>query len=160
MPNIRDQIEAEIAEMMDEICEASADIVAREAVEYFKERFEEKEWNGVAWPPAKRPEKRGSLMMRSNRLLESIRSTTVTPERVVITGGDNVDVTYARVHNEGFDGLVDVNAFSRIVKGKPQQVKAHTRKMHIPKRQYMGETEELDERIHKRIETYIKSIIE
>lgn len=77
MPNIRDQIEAEIAEMMDEICEASAEIVTEEATEYFKERFEKKEWDGVAWPPAKRPKKHASLMMRSNKLLNSIRPTIV-----------------------------------------------------------------------------------
>lgn len=159
MQNIRAQIEAEIAEMMDEICEGSADIIAEEATEYFKERFEEKEWDGTEWPPAKKPERRGSLMQRSNSLLNSIRPTEVTNTKVVITAGDNQKVTYAQVHNEGFEGDVDVNAFSRVVKGKAQQVKAHTRHMKIPKRQFMGHTDELDERIHSRIETYIKSII-
>lgn len=150
-------IAQEIEEMMDEICEASAEIIARDATAYFKERFEEKEWNGTAWVPAKNPVSRGSLLMRSYKLLNSIRPTEITPTRVVITAGDDLKVTYARVHNEGFNGNVDINPFTRVVKGKQQQVKAHTRHMQIPKRQFMGETEELDERITASIASLIKS---
>ena len=149
-------IEQEIAAMMDEICEESSEIIAEEATEYFKERFTEKEWDGTPWPPAKSPKRSGSLLVRSSALLNSIRPTEVTKDRVVITAG-NQKVTYAQVHNEGFSGKVNVNAFTRNVKGKPQQVKAHTRNTTIPKRQYMGETEELDERIIGRIETLIQS---
>lgn len=58
-----------------------------------------------------------------------------------------MDVTYARLHNEGFDGNVNINPFTRVIKGKQQQVKAHKRHMITPKRQFMGETQELDERI-------------
>lgn len=153
-------VEQEIEELMDEICAASAEIIAEEATEYFKERFEEKEWNGTAWVPAKNPVSRGSLLMRSNKLLNSIRPTEITPTRVVITAGDDLDVAYARVHNEGFDGDVDINPFTRVVKGKQQQVKAHTRHMQIPKRQFMGTTDELEERLVSKIETYIKGITE
>lgn len=153
-------IEQEIEELMDEICAASAGIIAEEASEYFKERFEEKEWDGTPWQPAKKPASRGSLLMRSNKLLNSIRPTEITPTRVVITAGDDLDVTYARVHNEGFDGDVSINPFTRVVKGKQQQVKAHKRHMRIPKRQFMGTTDELEERLVSRIETYIKGITE
>lgn len=140
-------IEQEIEELMDEICAASAEIIAEEATEYFKERFEKKEWDGTPWQPAKKPASRGSLLMRSNKLLNSIRPTEITPTRVVITAGDDMDVTYARLHNEGFDGNVNINPFTRVIKGKQQQVKAHKRHMITPKRQFMGETQELDERI-------------
>lgn len=150
-------IEQEIAAMMEEICEESAEIIAETATEYFKERFETKEWDGVQWLPAKNPPSQGSLLYRSRRLMNSIRPTEVTPTRVVITAGDNKDVSYAQVHNEGFSGKVNVDAFTRNVKGKTQQVRAHTRNTTIPKRQYMGETEELDERILGRIETLIQS---
>ena len=149
-------IEQEIAAMMDEICEESSEIIAEEATEYFKERFTEKEWDGTPWPPAKSPKRSGSLLVRSSALLNSIRPTEVTKDRVVITAG-NQKVTYAQVHNEGFSGKVNVDAFTRNVKGKTQQVRAHTRNTTIPKRQYMGETEELDERILGRIETLIES---
>lgn len=149
-------IEQEIAAMMDEICEESAGIIAEEATEYFKERFTEKEWDGTPWPPAKSPKRSGSLLVKSSALLNSIRPTEVTKDRVVITAGNQI-VTYAQVHNEGFSGKVNVDAFTRNVKGKTQQVRAHTRNTTIPKRQYMGETEELDERILGRIETLIQS---
>lgn len=149
-------IEQEIAAMMEEICEESAEIIAEEAIEYFKERFTEKEWDGTPWPPAKHPKRSGSLLVKSSNLLNSINHTEVTKDRVVITAG-NQDVTYAQVHNEGFSGKVNVDAFTRNVKGKTQQVRAHTRNTTIPKRQYMGETEELDERILGRIETLIQS---
>lgn len=151
-------IEQEIEELMDEICAASAGIIAEEATEYFKERFEEKEWDGTLWEPAKHPPSRGSLMLRSTNLMTSTRPTIITKERVVIAAGDDSKVTYARVHNEGYDGDVNVRPFTRMVKGKQQEVRAHTRHMNIPKRQFMGETEELDERIVTRIGNYIESI--
>lgn len=145
---------------MEQICAESAEIIAEEATEYFKERFEEKEWNGVKWEPAKHPPSRGSLMLRSTALMQSIKPAEVTPTRVVIRAGDATKVTYARVHNEGYDGEVNVNPFTRMVKGKRQEVRAHTRHMRIPKRQFMGETEELDERITASIESLIKSKLE
>lgn len=154
MQNFGQEIEA----MMGEILEVSAEIIAEEATEYYKERFEEKEWNGVKWEPAKHPPSRGSLMLRSTELMTSVKPAEVTPTRVVIRAGDNSKVTYARVHNEGFEGDVNVNPFTRVVKGKQQDVRAHTRHMRTPKRQFMGETEELDERILNRIGNYIESI--
>lgn len=153
MPNI----EQEIAEIMDEICAESAKIIAAAATVYFQDRFEEKEWDGVPWAPAKNPPSRGSLMLRSRNLRDSIRPTEITKERVVITAGYEDRVTYAQVHNEGFEDNVNVNPFTRVVKGKQQEVRAHTRHMNIPRRQFMGETEELDERITASIESLIKS---
>lgn len=156
MQNFEQEIEA----LMDEICAESAEIIAEEATEYYKERFEEKEWNGTPWPPAHKLASRGSLLLRSTALMNSIRPVVVTKEKVVIAAGDNSKVTYARVHNEGFEGDVNVNPFTRVVKGKQQDVRAHTRHMNTPKRQFMGETEELDERIIASIESLIKSKLE
>lgn len=156
-------IEQQIEDMMDEICEQSADIIAEEATEYFKERFTEKEWDGTAWPLAKSPKRSGSLLVKSSALLNSIRPIEITKERVVIAAG-NEYVGYAQVHNEGYDGDVTVKPFTRQVRdkeGKPvvQNVKGHTRHMLMPKRQFMGETDELDEKIISRIENYINSIL-
>ena len=153
MPNI----EQEIAEIMDEICAESAERIAETAIDYFNERFDEKEWDGTPWPSAKNPPSRGSLMLRSRALRESIRHTEITKERVVITAGYESKVTYARVHNEGFDGDVNVSPFTRVVKGKQQEVRAHARHMRTPKRQFMGETEELDERLTASIASLINS---
>ena len=152
-------LEEYIKNATDEVVEECEQAVAAVAGDYFQKRFVEKEFDGTPWPLAKNPKRRGMELIKTGELRNSL-FVEREPGKITISFGKEPVVDYAQVHNEGFDGLVDVNAFSRIVKGKPQQVKAHTRKMHIPKRQYMGETEELDERIHKRIETYIKSIIE
>lgn len=151
--------ERELESIMDEVCEESASIIARDATEFYQERFEEKGWNNVAWEPAKNPPKRGSLMLRNGNLVNSIQPAEVTPQRVVIKAGDNLKVTYARAHNEGLEGDVNVRPFIREVKGKRQEVRGHIRRMRIPKRQFMGVTKELEERIASDIEALIDSKI-
>jgi len=76
------------------------DIIAEKATEFFKQRFETKEWDGIPWPETKVPVKKGTLMLRDRNLYSSIKSVTITPEEVVISAG-NEKVPYARVHNEG-----------------------------------------------------------
>lgn len=75
-------------------------IIAEKATEFFKERFSTKEWDGTPWPETKKPIKRGTLMVRSAALVNSIKPKTVTSEKVVISAGSD-KVNYARVHNEG-----------------------------------------------------------
>lgn len=159
MQDITAEIQSEINSMMDEICEATSEIIVEEATEYYKERFQEKEWDGTPWQPAKRPKKSGSLLVQSSQLVNSIRPVVATKERVVIATVGEVVNQYARAHNEGFEGDVNIGSFTRTVRGKQQIVKAHTRHQRIPKRQFMGQTEELDKRIETRIENFIESII-
>lgn len=130
-------------------------IMAETATEFFKHSFKIKSWNGAAWPPVKKTVRRGSLMVRSGKLVNSIKPTEVTSERVVITAGSS-KVPYAKVHNEGFNGIVDIPAYQRKMKGKITTVKAHTRRMNMPKRQFMGSSKKMDDQITKRIETYLK----
>ena len=66
---------AELQELVDGVIDAAGDIIEEEAVEYFKERFEVKEWNGEPWQPAKNPKKSGSLLVQSSALVNSIRPT-------------------------------------------------------------------------------------
>ena len=99
----------------------------------------------------------GSLLIDSGALVNSIRPAVITPQRVVISAG-NEKVDYAQVHNEGFKGIVPVPAHTRKTKRKDVPVKAHTRKTNIPKREFMGDSEELNEQIHARIEGYIDSL--
>lgn len=154
MQNFREELQ----EFVDSIIDAAGDIVEEEAVVYFKERFEEKEWNGEPWQPAKNPKKSGSLLVQSSALVNSIRPTRRTRESVVITAGYDDKVQYAEVHNEGFEGDVVIPAHTRIRKKKKQQVKEHVRHMVIPKRQFMGVTDELEERITDKIATYINNL--
>lgn len=82
-------------------------IIAEKATEFFKERFTTKEWDGMPWPEVKIPVKRGSLMVRSSSLVNSIKPMKVTSEEVVISAGSD-KVPYARAHNEGETIIVPV----------------------------------------------------
>ncbi len=90
-------------------------------------------------------------------MMNSIRPLVVSPQRVVIAAG-NQKVTYAKVHNEGFDGEVQVPAHTRRTKKGSTNVKAHSRMVHITQRQFMGDSEELNDRIKGRIVDYIKNL--
>lgn len=141
----------------EEIMEDAADIVAETATAYYKGTFRSKEFDGNPWAPAKVPKTTGSLLIDSGALVNSIRPAVVTPQKVVISAG-NDKVDYAQVHNEGFSGTVAVPAHTRKTKHKDVPVKAHTRKANIIKREFMGDSNKLNEQIHARIEGYIDSL--
>nr|DAM85994.1 MAG TPA: tail morphogenesis protein [Caudoviricetes sp.] len=140
-----------------EITEDAADIVAETATAYYKGTFRRKEFDGNPWALAKVPKTTGSLLIDSGALVNSIRPAVVTSQKVVISAGNN-KVDYAQVHNEGFSGTVGVPAHTRKTKRKDVQVKAHTRKANIIKREFMGDSNELNEQIHARIQGYIDSL--
>jgi phage gpG-like protein len=75
-------------------------VVAETAVEFFKERFQTKEWDGNPWPQTKRVVRKGSLLVRKSELVNSIRPSLVAFNKVRISAG-NENVPYAKVHNEG-----------------------------------------------------------
>jgi phage gpG-like protein len=83
------------------------DVISREAIKYFQERFTTKEWDGTPWPETKTPVKRGTLMVRSGALVNSIKEKSKSPEKVVISAGSD-KVNYARAHNEGETIMVPV----------------------------------------------------
>lgn len=93
-------IDSYIKSLTDKIRKQVPRMVAETATEYFKERFSTKEWDGTPWPQTKRVVRRGSLLVRSSKLVNSIRPTVVTASRVRI-GAGNAKVPYAKVHNEG-----------------------------------------------------------
>lgn len=133
----------------------AADIVADTATKEFVGSFRKKSFDGNPWAPAKHPRSNGSLMVNSARLRESIKPITIDRERVVIRAGnpDNKSVRYAKTHNDGFVGTVNVPSHTR----GEHQVKAHSKKQNIPKRQFMGNSREINQRIHKDVEDYVKS---
>lgn len=141
-------------ELPDRVMDAAAEIVADTATEYFKERFTEKEFDGNPWAPG-RPKKKGSLLVNSGALLNSIRPTIISREKVRISAGD-LKVDYASVHNEGFQGSAVINPFTR---KNGVQVKGHTRQMNIPKRQFLGNSKELAKRIHDRCEKGLNTLL-
>lgn len=146
----------------DEQFSATPGIIAETGVEYFKERLIQKNWNGIPYAPYKNKKKepsKGSLMMRTNNLFSSIRPSMVTAERVVISGG-GPKVPYARIHNEGgrVRGIQYVRPYTHpnlLGKGR-KQVQGHARKVDftIPRRQFMGNSVALNERILERLKRH------
>ena len=122
--------------------EAVAELAAATGVSYFKGAFRKKAFDGKPWSPAKidtaGKRRRGSLMVDSAALMNSIRTAEATATRVVWAAG-NDKVAYAQVHNEG----------GRAGRGAG---------FDMPQRQFMGQSTELEEQIDKRIQTYIQKI--
>lgn len=136
-------------------------LVAEEAAEYSRRRFAEKNFDGKPWKPLSKNyhPTRGTLLVRSGALLNSVRVVSVSQEKVVI-GAGNSKVNYAKAHNEGFSGSVVVKTHSRRMKGgKTVRVKSHNRRMNIPRRQFMGNCPELERKLKTVSEQLFKSIL-
>lgn len=122
--------------------QAIAELAAATGVSYFKGVFRKKTFDGKAWSAAKIDQagkrRRGSLMVDSAALMNSVRTSEATPQRVVWAAG-NDKVPYAQVHNEG----------GRAGRGAG---------FDMPQRQFMGQSTELEEQIDKRIQTYLQKI--
>ncbi len=130
-------------------------IVAEKATEFFKQRFTTKEWEGKAWEQTKRPVKRGSLLVRSGKLMASVKPSVVTSERVRISAGGS-KIPYAKAHNEGETIHVPVTkemkkfAWAMHYKTKDDKwkglalTKKKTLSIKMPKRQFMGHSTKLN----------------
>lgn len=132
-------------------------IVAETATEHYHERFlpQHKDWNGQKWAPygmyakKKRPEPtRGSLLYRRGWLQQSIKPSHISPTRVTISAGGG-RVPYARVHNEGFRGLVRPYQHPNLFGKGPHTVRSHFR--YTPQRQFMGHNPILTRTIQTRL---------
>lgn len=154
-------IEKELLNLKNEILDEMPGIIAETGVEYFQDTFITKAFDGTPWPdfsPGYRHRTNGSLMIDSAALLNSIRPSLVSRERVVISAG-NEKAGYAQAHNEGFVGSVVVPAHKRTSKkGKEYSVKQHSMNMHLPQRQFLGDAKELEQQLHQRIEEFINSL--
>lgn len=139
-------------------------MLGNEAVNFFNNSFRMQGWLGNSFTPWRkrrsRKRSRRAILVDTGRLRRGTRITSNTGGVVRIGN----DTPYARAHNEGFRGVANVRAHNRNVysktkvgtgkltkKGKERmktvstnsgttQVKAHTRKMNIPQRQFMGES--------------------
>lgn len=144
---------------LDSRFEAFPGIIAETAVEYYKERFIQKNWEGKPWPSYKNKKRepgKGSLMMRTNNLFSSVRPTVVTNQKVVISAGSG-RIPYARVHNEGLRvrGVQYVRPYTHpnlLGKGM-RQVQGHARKVDfkMPQRQFIGPSAILTTQIINRL---------
>lgn len=68
-----DEVRKKIAQMNERVQKVVPNVIAETATEYYKERFETKEWDGRQWEPAKNPPDSGSLMQRTDNLKSTIK---------------------------------------------------------------------------------------
>jgi hypothetical protein len=130
----------------------AANVIAEKATAYYKARFTDKSWEGIPWKAAKQPPKRGSLMLRSGKLMSTIRPVSVSASLVRIRAG-SPQVPYAQIHNEGgiinhpggtpffFDSKKNKAVFVSKQKASMFKEPLPITKPHpipIPRRQYMG----------------------
>jgi phage gpG-like protein len=149
------------------------------AVNFSKRRFVEQNWVGNTTQPWKKRKNTRSkrdasraILVKSARLKRDVHKIVVTPQYAII-GTSQLTGAYARVHNEGFRGLVTIKEFKRshyshvkekyttrsgrersrtrktVVDGMKTTVRTHVRKMNIPKRQFLGNSPVLDRDIEK-----------
>lgn len=131
------------------------------AVAFYKESWDRKGFLDARlqkWAKRKGKPDGRAILVKSGLLRRSIRLLKVSGSQVVIgTAG----VVYASIHNEGFDGPVQIKTHKRkghLRKGKrkaikvaPSTVQAHTRTMKMPKRQFIGASKVLEAKIEKAI---------
>ena len=140
--------------------------IAACAVNFSKERFVKQNWlDETAEPWEKRRGRRrggdkrqgGAVLVDSGRLKRSIRVVSATKERIVI----GTDVPYAEIHNEGFEGRQNVRAYQRQSRtGKVHTVRTHTRRMSMPERRFLGESQELAGRIENLMVTELNKALQ
>lgn len=137
------------------------------AVQHFKKSFRDEGFTDdvlVKWTPSRRKAKgRGAYASRptltqSGALADSIDYRTDLNKVYVGTSKP-----YARVHNEGLriTGLQIVRAHSRRMGRKTVSVRAHKRNVNfkMPKRQFMGRSKVLTQKIVKKLDEDIRNIL-
>lgn len=150
----------------------AAQIIAETATEDFKQNFTRKGFDDTPWDAAKNPPSRGTLMLRDSHLVNSIKPVTVTADKVVIAAGDS-KAPYAKIHNEGFIGGVYVKPHERATKAtgwatniesrknfrtNTMQIQGHTKRLRMPRRQFMGYTKNLEKLIINRLQQAFKNL--
>lgn len=110
------------------------------SIRFINGNFRAQGWQGQnfqPWQPLKKPRQGGSILRKTGHLAGSF-FFTISPGQAHV----KTLVPYAKAHNEGFKGTVNIPAHVRKIKtvkgiGKEVDVRAHTRNMNLPKRQMM-----------------------
>jgi len=140
--------------------------VAATAVIFSKKRFVEQNWHDTEekpWQKRSRQRRggkarqRGAVLVDSGTLKRSIRVISADKQRVII----GTDVPYAQIHNEGLDAPLPVKAHTRRSrKGRSHTVRAHSRNVKMPKRQFIGESQALATEIKNMIHAEIEKALQ
>lgn len=151
-------------------------MLGNEAVNFFTNSFRLQGWLGNRLQPWRKRRSRiragRAILVKSGRLRRGIRIVSIS-QGVVRIGND---VPYAKAHNEGYRGVVSVKAHSRgrytktkvgtgtyTPRGKERTktvttrtgqiaVKAHTRRINLPRRQFMGNSPYLTAQLKRRLQ--------
>lgn len=157
-------------------------LISNAAVNHFKDGFRKQGWDDnvvTAWKKRKGNKDPGrSILVKSGRLRRSFTSV-VAHNRITVTN----DAPYAHIHNEGgsFDGGSRTLSFKRVdklvtIRGKKTvkmgleltksgskrtvaQQKVTLGQINMPKRKFMGESENLNEKNGQIISKTIKSAL-
>jgi len=153
-----DELAKKLTKAGPDIQDKATRMAAETAVSYFQNSFRRKAFDGEPWVPTKK--KRGSTLVASSNLLHSVRVAEVRTGYARFSAG-NDKVQYARVHNEGFNDLVYVRSHTRKhwKTGTVYTVRAFQRHMRIIKRQYMGDSREMNKMIVERMNILIKKLL-
>lgn len=156
----------QIKELQDSFKEL-AHQAGKDYMEHFQKSFDNEGFTDdklVAWDGRSRKDKnkkKRNLLVKTGRLRRSLKKK-VRGTRVLIYSA----TPYAEIHNEGgtIKKTVKVRSHKRKSKRgrkkKVSQVKAHTRNMNtkIPKRQFMGESRQVNKGLEKQMEKEFKRI--
>lgn len=137
-------------------------VLSNEALNWMKGNFQRQGFPDEqfeSWPKRKGDSRKGrAILVQTGTLRRSLRVITVSKNGFVIGS----DIRYAKAHNDGFNGTVQVSSYTRnkyksskVGTGKlnksgsermktvqslngQSQVKSHSRKMNLPRRRFAG----------------------
>lgn len=157
--------------------------IADEVVRFSRQRFKAQAWTDKGaqkWAPRKNADKGRAILVKSGRLRNSVRVMNSTFTNITVGSS----LPYAAAHNFGFKGTVNVKSHKRDTHAKTKvyditkmniknrsrssktirvrtgstTVKAHSRRINLPQRQFLGESEYLERRLDKIIINQIDKI--
>ena len=130
-------------------------VMGNEAVKHFKKSFKDGGFTDNTlerWKPRKRSDRSRrsrAILVKSGDLKRSIRVNKRTFNSVTIgskTAGD-----YGEVHNDGLRGVQNVGSHTRRTKKGVQKVKAFSRNVNLPKRQFIGDSKQLTKQVKNKV---------
>lgn len=138
-------------------------LAANEAVNIFQDSFNRQAFIGETtevWKKRKSDSKKSqgrAILIKTGRLKRGVKRFKADWDSIIVGN----DVPYAGIHNDGFKGTESVRAFTRKLKARNVSrgkkkiasgvgfVKAHTRKMNMPRRRFIGNSPFLNKRIER-----------
>ena len=155
MVNLSGQLKAIEAAVKNYSISQYPGMAGKKALRFIDDNFRSQSWEGQPWKRRRNPNAKGNkgraLLVKRGILRRSFRMQAIGASVRIYT-----EIKYARVHNEGFRGVVNIPAHKRRAYGLYQvssvnthstrriktetssgMVRAHTRYMRIPRRQYM-----------------------